>query len=85
MRPQLAILGLMLALGGCEGTAVPMAKLSPNFGNAVRQNTAAHTIDPQPALAEQTELSTSGIRTEKAFRLYRGAEEKKAEQVTTKK
>jgi type IV pilus biogenesis protein CpaD/CtpE len=84
MRSQLAALGLILALGACEGTAVPMAKISPSFGNAVRQNAAAHTVNPEPAGAEKGDHSTNGIRAEKAIRLYRGADEKKAEQVTTK-
>ena len=84
MRPQLAALGLMLALGGCEGTAVPQVKLNPNIGNAVSHNISAHTVDPEPAWAEKTDLETLGIRAEKAMRAYRGGEEKKPEAVSTK-
>ncbi len=81
---RLLCLAAVTVLGGCEGYYRHEYPMDPAFGNATRRNAAAHTVDPDPAPAKDTDLLFDGQRIKKAMDRYRGGEEKKPEAVTTK-
>jgi type IV pilus biogenesis protein CpaD/CtpE len=71
-RPFLA-LSAILALVACA----PADQPSPGFGNAVRQNMAAHVINPDPHPNDLPPPEFDGERTKDAFQRYREDKVKK--------
>lgn len=83
MKNQLtcvAILAFSTLLVGCENNNVG---ISDSFGNAVRQNMAAHIINPEPILDTQTVPDTDGARAAAAAERYRSGDTTEVEEITT--
>ena len=59
---------LLLGVGGCANTG-PVGIVTPDYGNAVRQNMAVETINPM-APNDKSALTTEGQRAALAQRRY---------------
>lgn len=70
-----ALMGVLLA-SGCVTTS--KQSMSPDFGNAVRNNTAVQTIDPMAGQEEMPANTLDGQKGELALERYR-TEEAEAE------
>ncbi len=60
--------GLLLATG-C--TYIPQTSMDPDFGNAVKTNIAAQTIDPNAGQQDQPAAALDGQKSEQVLKNYR--------------
>lgn len=71
-----AVLALLLFLGGCESYDAHYQYLLGKEidGEAIDHNASIHIVDPEPAAAENTDISISGDTAVGAIERYRGGE-----------
>ena len=73
-----------LALGGCETTDPVTGSPDPAFGEAVKYNAAAQTIDPDPLYGDtDTQPGDSGAKGAAAVKRYRTDAVKQVETLNT--
>ena len=76
---RLMFLGLAAAmsLAGCQTMSEPAnPTLAPDFGDAVKTNTALQVVNPEAGMAEQPAPPLEGQKAEKAMDKYRKEEGK---------
>ncbi len=78
--PAVGAIIVSFLLVACENQNIA---LSEGFGNSVRQNMAAHIINPDPAYDAGSVPATDGARTAGTVERYRAGEVKALEEVTT--
>ena len=66
-RSLIPILASLCGLAACA----PADETHPTFGNAVRQNMAAHVINPDPHPADMPPPEMDGARSNDAIERYR--------------
>lgn len=68
---RMSVLACALALGGCADYLGRKDAVTARAGDASAFNTAVHAVEPFPAAAERTSITSDGVRAATALERFR--------------